>query len=55
MCKDVSITELHLCSECNYCIEVPGSKPGTFEAGCLHGKGKPNPSGGLCECDYFRG
>lgn len=49
---DISITELHLCSECKYSIDEPGEKPYSWKTGCLT-KGKPNPSGGLCKCDYY--
>ena len=53
MTTGVSITELHLCSECKLMIEIPGKTEGSWEVGCLHKKGKPNPSGGLTECEFF--
>ena len=55
MDKDCAITEYHLCSECNDMIEVPSKKEYEFEVGCLNPLGKPNPTGGLTDCKYYRG
>lgn len=52
MIDDVSITEYHLCCECKYSIDEPDEKG--WKTGCLT-RGKPNPNGGPCECDYFEG
>ena len=54
MTEEVTITEYHLCSECKDMIEVPGKKEYEFEVGCLNPKGKPNPTGGLTDCELFR-
>lgn len=53
--KEDRITEYHCCIDCKDMIEVPGRKPNTWEVGCLNSKGNPNPTGGLCRCDYYRG
>lgn len=54
MTEDISITELHLCSECKYSIDEPDEKTHGWKTGCLT-RGKPNPSGGPCECNHFEG
>lgn len=52
--KEATITEYHLCNECQYIIDTPGRKPGTWEKACLHPKGKLNPKGGLTDCIYYK-
>lgn len=53
--KEDAITEYHCCSECKDMIEVPSQKEFEFEVGCLNPQGKPNRSGGLTDCKFFRG
>lgn len=53
--KDCTITEYHLCSDCKNMIEVPSKREYEFEVGCLHPLGKPNPTGGLTDCEHYRG
>lgn len=55
MSEDCTITEYHLCSDCKNMIEVPSRKEYEFEVGCLHPLGKPNPTGGLTDCEHYRG
>lgn len=51
--KEDKITEYHCCCECKQHVDIPCHEG--YETGCLHPRGKPNKSGGLCRCNYFDG
>lgn len=52
--KEDAITEYHCCCDCKNMIEIPVRKY-EFEVGCLNPQGKPNKSGGIVDCEFYRG